>query len=177
MIFRLSQVLNTKVKAGALVALPLHENPLLDWSAHSFLLNRRQFILVSNTKSMLSVVLPGQGITGQALLTERALGGIQECLESYGHESVFRRVIAPGSESVRFAKALNRSVSGSMTEQVKYAEFCMADGDLTLLEVGHRLNGNLLSALAGVGGSHGYGKPKEAFQVLVNEAESKASGT
>ncbi|MGL6097706.1 MAG: DUF6933 domain-containing protein, partial [Fimbriiglobus sp.] len=102
-------MLNTKVKAGALVALPLHENPLLDWSAHSFHLNRRQFILVSNTKSMLSVVLPGQGITDQALFTERALGSIQQCLESYGHESVFRRVIAPGSESARFAKALNRS--------------------------------------------------------------------
>ena len=129
MIFRLSRMLNTKVKAGALEALPLHEDPFLDWSAHSFLLNRRRFMLVSNTKSMLSVVLSGQGITNQSLLTERALGGIQECLESYGHESVFRRVFAPGSESVRFAKALNRSVSGSMNEQVKYAEVCMADGD------------------------------------------------
>ena len=49
-------MLNTKVKAGALEASPLHENPLLDWSAHSFLRNRRQFILVSNTKSMLSAV-------------------------------------------------------------------------------------------------------------------------
>jgi hypothetical protein len=63
-----------------------------------------------------------------------------------------------------------------MNEQVKYAGFCMADGDLTLLEIRHRLNGNLLSALAGFG-SHGYGKPKEAFQVLVNEAESKTSGS
>lgn len=77
MIFRLSQKVNTKVKAGALKALALHENPLLDWSAHSFLLNRRQFILISNTKSMLSVVLPGKGITNQTLFTERAFDGFR----------------------------------------------------------------------------------------------------
>lgn len=64
-----------------------------------------------------------------------------------------------------------------MNEQVKYAGFCLVAGDLTLLEVGHRLNSSLLSALAGVGGSHGYGKPKDAFQLMVNEAESKTSGT
>ena len=33
MIFRLSQKLATKIKAGALRALPLHENPVADWSA------------------------------------------------------------------------------------------------------------------------------------------------
>lgn len=36
MIFRLSQKLNTKIKAGTLRALPLDENPLADWSAHLF---------------------------------------------------------------------------------------------------------------------------------------------
>ena len=52
MIFRLSQPLNARVKAGALEALPLHENPLLDWSAHLFPVGRSNFILVSNTRSL-----------------------------------------------------------------------------------------------------------------------------
>ena len=53
MIFRLSQKLKTKIKAGTLPALPLDENPFADWSAGLFLVGRRQHILVSNTKMKL----------------------------------------------------------------------------------------------------------------------------
>ena len=37
MIFRLSQKLNTRIKAGILTAVPLDENPFADWSAGMFL--------------------------------------------------------------------------------------------------------------------------------------------
>ncbi|QJX01083.1 hypothetical protein [Frigoriglobus tundricola] len=47
--FRLTQTLNSRVKAGVLEALFLHENLLLDWSAHLFLVGRSNFILLSNT--------------------------------------------------------------------------------------------------------------------------------
>jgi hypothetical protein len=52
MIFRLSQKLNAKIEAGALRALPLHENALADWSAHLFVAGRAQYLLVSKTKSL-----------------------------------------------------------------------------------------------------------------------------
>ncbi|QJX01184.1 DUF6933 domain-containing protein [Frigoriglobus tundricola] len=166
MIFRLSQVLNAKVKAGALEALPLHENPLLDWSAHSFPVGRSNFILVSNTGSLLSAVVSGKAVTNVTSFRERAFGGIRECLTALGHESLTRTLLADDNGPVRFAKTLNRSVSGSMNELVKIAEFCIREGELTLPEVGDRLNDTLLSALA-AGGSHGYGKPREAFRVMV----------
>ena len=54
MIFRLSQKLNDKIKAGPLPVLPLDDNPLADWSAHLFLADRMQYILLSNTKSLYS---------------------------------------------------------------------------------------------------------------------------
>lgn len=63
MIFRLSQKLNRKIKAGALRALSLHENPLADWSVHLFVSDRTQYILLSNTKSLDSTVMYGKGIT------------------------------------------------------------------------------------------------------------------
>lgn len=53
-----------------------------------------------------------------------------------------------------------------MNELVKCAGFCMGDDEMTLPEVGDRLNDTLLSALA-AGGSHGYGKPGEAFRIMV----------
>ena len=171
MIFRLSQVLNARVKAGTLEALPLHENPLFDWSAHLFPVGRSRFILLSNTVSLLSAVVSGQGVTDVKSFRERAFDGIRACLTTLGYESISRTLIPADNGPVRFAKALNRSVSGSMNELVKCAEVCMSEGELTLPEVGDRLNDTLLSALA-AGGSHGYGKPREAFRVMVGRITS-----
>jgi hypothetical protein len=80
-IFRLSQKLNAKIKVGPLVALPLDVNPLLDWSAHLFLADRTQYILLSNTKSLYSTILPGKGITTDRDFTERALNSIRKTME------------------------------------------------------------------------------------------------
>lgn len=166
MIFRLSHALNSRVQAGALETLPLHENSLLDWSAHLFPVGRSRFILLSNTVSLLSAVVSGQGVTSGDRFREWAFDGIRACLTAHGYDSLTRTVIPTNSGPVRFAKALNRSVSGSMNELVKCAESFMSDGDLTALEIGHWLNDTLLSALA-AGGSHGYGKPREAFGVMA----------
>jgi hypothetical protein len=54
MIFRLSRKLNAKIKTGPLRELPLHENPLADWSAALFVAGHTQHILLSNTKSLYS---------------------------------------------------------------------------------------------------------------------------
>src|SRR5262245_44656153 len=123
MIFRLSQKLNAKINAGALAALPLDENPLADWSAGLFLVGRTQYILVSNTKSLYSTVLPGKGVTDESGFIERALGGIREFMEADGRQGVYERLVGPASGSVRFAKALNRSVTGSMNDMTKHAAY------------------------------------------------------
>ena len=112
MIFRLSQKLNTKIKAGPLRAMPLDENPLADWSAHLFVAGRTQYILLSNTKSLYSTVMYGKGITNDSAFIERALSSIREFMEDDGQGAAYERFIAPSSASVRFAKALNRSVTG-----------------------------------------------------------------
>src|SRR6188768_2628819 len=113
MIFRLSQALNARAKAGPLESLPLHENPLLDWSAHLFPVGRSNFILISNTGSLLSAVMSGQGVTSVDHFRERAFDGIRVCLTALGYESHARTNRPADGGPVRFAKALNRSVSGS----------------------------------------------------------------
>src|SRR5215471_1057738 len=113
MILRLSQKLNDKIKAGALVALPPHDNPLVDWSAHLFLADRMQYILLSNTKSLISTVMYGKGITTDSDFIERALSSVREFMEDQGQGAAYERFIAPASGTVRFAKALNRSITGS----------------------------------------------------------------
>src|SRR5687768_5263344 len=103
MIFRLSQKLNAKIRVGTLPVLPLHENPLADWSAHLFLAGRTQYILLSNTQSLYSTVMPGKGITDDSGFIERALGSIRECMAEGNHGTAYERFIAPACATVRFA--------------------------------------------------------------------------
>jgi hypothetical protein len=95
MIFRISQKLNAKIKAGTLPTLLLDENPFADWSSHLFLAGRTQYILLSNTKGLYSTVLYGKGIVDDARFIERVLSSLRESLEDDGQEFVYQRFVAP----------------------------------------------------------------------------------
>jgi hypothetical protein len=170
MIFRLSQKLNAKIKAGTLLSVPLHENPFADWSAHLFVAGRTQYLLLSNTKSLYSTVMYGKGVTNDSHFIERALGGIREFTEADGQAFVYRRFIVPATASVRFAKALDRSITGSMNDLIKHATYWLAEGDQSPFDVGSRLNEIPMSALGSSGSP--YGKPREAFRALAGGVES-----
>ena len=138
MIFRLSDKLNAKIKAGTLATLPLDENPFADWSAGLFLVGRSQYILVTNTKSLYSTVLPAKGVTDEKSFIERALSSIREFMDADGQEGVYECFIAPAGASVQFAKALNRSVTGSMNDMTKHAAYWLAEGDTSPSVIGSR---------------------------------------
>ena len=168
MIFRLSEKLNAKIKAGTLAALPMDDNPLADWSAGLFLVGRSQYILLSNTKSLYSTVLPGKGVTDERSFIERALTSIREFMEGDGQQGVYERFIAPDSGTVRFAKALNRSVTGSMNDMTKHAAYWLAAGDVAHSEIGSRLKQIPMSALKHDHSTHGF--PRDVFEALVESA-------
>ena len=169
MIFRLSRALCTKVKAGALEAVPQHKNPLLDWSAHVFTADRKQFILLCNTGSLLSVVVAGQGVTTEDRFRERAFEGMWAYMASLGYDSVFRAVISGSSEPLRFAKPLNRSVLGSMNDLIRCAKSKIRSNDFTAIEIIDRLNIMPMSMLA-TRTSRSYAIPKDVFREIVNKA-------
>jgi hypothetical protein len=173
-IIRLSQKLSAKIKVGALATLPLDENPFADWSAHLFVVDRTQYILLSNSKSLYSTVLHGKGITDDSAFIERALSSLREVMVAEGQETTFQRCIAPASAEVRFAKALDRSVTGSMNDLIKHASFWLADDHVAPQEAGVRLNDILLSALAR-SDSFPYGKPREAFQAMLDSTQRSES--
>ena len=170
MIFRLSEKLKAKIKAGTLATLPLDENPLADWSAGLFLVGRSQYILLTNTKSLYSTVLAGKGVTDEKTFVERPLSSLREFMDADWQESVYERLVAPVSGSVRFAKALNRSVTGSMNDMAKHAAFYMTEDDVAPSEIGYRLNGIPMSALKHGGSTHGF--PQNAFNAMVDQARS-----
>src|SRR5262249_60406619 len=165
-----SHKLSAKTEAGSLRAFPLDETPLADWSAHLLGAGRTQSLLGSNTRSLYSTVMCGRGVTTDRHFIERALGGIREFMEADGQAFAYRRFIVPATASVRFAKALDRSVTGSMNAMIKHATYWLAEGDQSPFDVGLRLNEIPMSALASSGSP--YGKPRDAFRALAGGVES-----
>ena len=166
MILRISQELNTKIKAGKLGEMPLDENPYADWSCHLFTADRTQYVIVSNTKSLYSCVMYGKGITDDSRFIERALSTIREFMEDDGQQFAYRKFIAPASGTVSFAKSLNRSVTGSMNELIGTAQMYLVEDDMSPHEVGFKLNGILLSTLKNAEGGK-YAEPRDAFKRLM----------
>jgi hypothetical protein len=166
-IIRPSQKLAKKIKTGTLRELPLDENLLADWSADVFLSSRTQYILISNTKSLYSAVIYGMRITDDSHFIERALAGFRDLMETDGLEFIYHRFIVPATGEVSFAKALNRSVTGSMNDLIRHATYWLADGEMAPTAVANKLNETLMSALAR-SESFPYGKPREAFRELVD---------
>jgi len=150
---------------------PQDENPYADWSAHLFTADRTQYIILSNTKSLYSCVMYGNGITDDSRFIERGLSTIREFMEDDGQQFAYRKFIAPASGTVQFAKALNCPVIGSMNELINSAGMMLIEDDVAPHDVGFKLNDFLLSAIA-TEGSRRYSTPNEAFKLLAGHPES-----
>lgn len=170
MIFRLSHKLAKKLKAGPLSSLPPDESPYTDWSANLFTADRTQYILLTNTQSLYSVVLYGRGITDESDFIRRALENIREFMEDDGQSFVYQRFIAPATGTVKFGKALSRSVTGSMNDMIVHAKHWLTEGELSPFDVGFKLNQIPMSALKGPK-SERYGIPREVFKLLADSGE------
>jgi hypothetical protein len=169
-IIRLSQKLCTKIKAGSLTTIPLDENPFADWSARLFVADRTQYILLSNTKSLYSTVMYGREIADDSRFIQRAMSNLREFMADDGQQFVYQRFIAPATTSVLFAKALDRTFTGSMNELIIHATAMLVEGELSPYDVGFKLNDVLLSAIKS-SKAEKYGRPREAFKSLANSNE------
>ena len=163
MIYRLSQKLAKKLKIAPLKPAQADPNPLADWSAHLFTADRTQYLLLTNTPSLYSTVIYGRGISHDSQFLDRALGAIREFMVADDQEFIFRKFVAPAAARVRFASALNRSVTGSMNDLVNHAKFWLVEGELSPFDTSFKLNDIPFSSLD-------YGKPREEFKALNSKA-------
>ncbi len=166
MILRLSQKLNVKIKAGRLGDCPIGENPFADWSSHLFMADRTQYIIISNTKSLYSVVMFGKGITHDGQFISRALDNLREFMEGDGQAFAYHHFVAPTTAKVRFAKSLNRSVTGAMNDLIAHAKLWLTEGELSPYDVGFKLNEMPFSSLSAPDRTS-YGMPREAFKSML----------
>jgi hypothetical protein len=79
--------------------------------------------------------------------------------------------IMPRTGLIRFASTFSRSVTGSMNELVSSAQVLLADEETSPFDLGFRLNDLLLSAST-TDEARDYGKPRDAFRVLIAESSA-----
>ena len=159
MIFRPSQKLATKLKLPTLRPLPPDVHPFADWSAHLFLVSRTSFVILTNTASLYSVLLPAAGPTTDGRFLESAYDALESFMEVDGLGELHRKFIAPSTDSVQFAAALNRSVTGSMNDLILEAKSWLSEENLPPNVVTAKLNETPLSYLD-------YRSPREALRAM-----------
>ncbi len=166
MIFRLTQKLAKKFKLPPSPAQPAGQNPFIDWTAHLFRAERYQYIIVTNTASLYSLVMHGRGITDDNEFIQRTLSFMREFMADDGCEFLYRRLIAPHTTRLSLAKATNRHVIGSMNELIFEAKYYLTERQLSPFETSLQINDTLMSYL-------GYNSPREAFRQLKVERNGK----
>lgn len=167
MIVRVSAKLGKKIHQSPDSVLPADPNPFADWSAHLFRAERTQYILLTNTASLYSMVMYGRGITDDRRFLDRIAGYMGEYLRADDHGFIFERLIVPWLDRVSFSKALNRSVTGSMNDLVFQAQVHLIEGLMSPLDVSFRLNEVPFSCLEHV-------SPRASFQHLAVQGTEKS---
>lgn len=162
MIFRITQKLAKKIKVVPVAALPPHDNPLLDWTANLFMVSRWQCIILTNSASLYSVIVPGKGVPNERAFIEQGMKALRDTMALDGIMDMFDTRIASALDSVRFCKTGDRRVLGSMNELIFQAKVDFLHMGRPLQLVNHGLNRTLLSLLKGQ-------YPIEAFVALASQ--------
>jgi len=159
MIFRLTHKLGKKIGVGALRNFPLDSNPFIDWTAHLFTAERAQYIIVTNTAFLYSLVMHGRGIADDNRFFQETLNYMAELMAQDGLEFLFRRLIVPHTGRIWFSKATDRRVLGSMKDLIVQAKYYLIEQEMSPFDASIQVNETPMSYL-------GYNKPKDAFRGL-----------
>jgi len=159
MIIRLTNTLAKKIKETDLPLLPPDPNPFADWAARLFTAGRAQYILITNSASLYSVVIYGRGITDGNAFLHGMTDMMRDVMEKDGLRLIYEKRVAPQTARVSFSKAVNRSVTGSMNEFAFYAKWHLIRDEMSPYDVSFLLNKTPMSYLK-------YRYPRDAFQSI-----------
>ncbi|MBN1636823.1 MAG: hypothetical protein JW920_09930 [Deltaproteobacteria bacterium] len=141
------------------VSVPLSENPFLDWTTHLFTADRTQYIIVTNTFSLLSIIFPGRGITGESEFITQTLSMMRQYMHAESFELIFERIIVPNIRQIFLSKSSDRRVTGSMNKLIDIAKYYLLYDDISPYETSRRINEIPMSYLE-------HATPEEAFPRL-----------
>ena len=160
MIIRCTRKVATKIK----VELPSNaiEAEESEWYTNLFRHRGAQFLIITESKTLLSVVIRGRGIaTRQSFLTSftEAVG---EYCRNRRIASVLGNGLAFGPNEAEFHKTNNRRILGSMNDLIYASQAHLEIHDRSLDELSDRLNETPMSYL-------GYSNPMKQVESLLRE--------
>jgi hypothetical protein len=158
MIIRLTGKLAKKIKENELMSVPMARNPFADWTARLFTVDRAQYILITNTATLYSVVMFGKSITNDNAFIHAMLDALRNLMEEDGLGEIYQQQVAPQTDRISFAKSASRSATSSMNQMSFEAEAYLSSGEVSPFEVSFHLNESLRSY------EKEYHRPKEVFR-------------
>ena len=159
MLLRFTEKLSKKLKTGSLTKVEEEPGPYLNWYAHLFTANRVQYILTTEAKSLLTLVMYGRGISDDGIYIKYLLSEMREYLADTGNRLIFERIIAPKTGKITLSKTKSKSVLGSMNDMVKISKIYLEREEMSPWDLSERVNRIPFKAI-------GYKRPKEAFNNL-----------
>jgi len=161
LIFRVTQKLATKLKIAPAIALPRAADPLTDWTANLFVADRCQYIIVTNSATLYSVIFPGRGITKPEHFIERAYDAMVRQMIKDGCGALFKERIVPAGNEVVFSKTGDRKVMGSINDLIHCARAHIEYGEDSPEETTAKIVETPMGAL-------NYAYPQEEMRTLAD---------
>lgn len=140
MLFRFTQKLSKKLKLGSLNQYDQDPGPFLEWYAHLFTAGRVQYIITTEAKSLLSIVMYGRGITDDNRFIIQWLNSTKDYLSDIGNDFVFKNFIAKNAGEFIYSKTQNKSILGSMNDMVSMSKYMIPLKDMSPWEISEVLN-------------------------------------
>jgi len=156
MILRVTEKLSKKLKTGPIKKDKRDPGAFLEWYANLFTANRAQYILVTEAKSLLSIVMYGRGVVNDNIFISQFLSFLHEYLDEKGFRLIFERVIAPNSGRITMSKTASKSILGSMNDMVSMSKFTLQIEDVSPFDLTEMINKTPFKAID-------YQSPLEAF--------------
>ncbi|MGZ3593579.1 MAG: DUF6933 domain-containing protein, partial [Syntrophales bacterium] len=120
---------------------------------------RIQYIILTNTVSLYSMIMYGRGMSNEKNFIKGALAYIKQFMAADGIKSIFEKYIEPLANEISFSKITDRRVMGSMNDLILQAKVFLIECQQSPFHVSLHLNKSPMSYLK-------YGCPKDAFKAL-----------
>jgi hypothetical protein len=128
-----------------------------------------QFIILTNTASLYSLLLHERGITNDRQFVREALRSMEEFMTLDANEIMYDNFIEPESKIMYFSKIIDRRILGSMNDLIFQAMVYLSEGKKSPFDVSFLLNESPMSYL-------NYSNPKTEFRKLYFTEDGNSPG-
>ncbi|MBN2081496.1 hypothetical protein JW859_04720 [bacterium] len=150
MVFHLTQKLRKKLKVEPEPGPHAVANPLLRWYAHLFYSKREQWILATNEATLLSLLMPGRGLSNPGKFAAYFHVLLEDYLELLLLREVYEQLVAPHAGELVIAKTESRVMLSSMNDTIYCSKHYVCNADFTILELTDKASNIPKSAISQV---------------------------